>query len=65
VGIGLMNFVVSFSLALAVAVRARRVPAGTLGRLAKAIGARARKSPAEFVLPPAAGSPDAETGRAH
>ena len=63
--IGLMNFSVSFSLALAVAGRARRVPAGTLDRLARALLERARKSPAEFVLPPRAGSPEAETGQAH
>jgi site-specific recombinase len=63
--IGLMNFAVSFSLALAVAVRARRVPKGTLGRLARALLARVRRSPGEFVLPPRPGSPEAETGHAH
>jgi site-specific recombinase len=52
--IGLLNFAVSFSLALAVAVRARRVPRGTMSRLARALLVRFRHSPAEFILPPKA-----------
>lgn len=46
--IGIMNFGVSFALALFVAVRARNVKAETLMRIAEEVGRRFRKSPLEF-----------------
>jgi len=46
--IGIMNFGVSFALALFVAVRARNVPAEALFRIAEEVGRRFRKSPLEF-----------------
>lgn len=50
--IGVLNFGVSFVLALAVALRARDVPRGDRIRLLQAIFARFAKRPTEFVFPP-------------
>jgi site-specific recombinase len=50
--VGMLNFTVSFALALAVAIRASLVrPRKALG-LWQAIGLRLRESPREFFLPP-------------
>jgi len=47
--IGIMNFGVSFALALFVAVRAREVKGSTLLLIAQEVGRRFRKSPLEFL----------------
>lgn len=49
---GALNFGVSFTLALGVALRARDVPLGWLGGLGKALVARFFRRPLSFVLPP-------------
>ena len=51
--IGLLNFGVSFALALAVALRARDVGTGERLTLLKSLLARLRRAPGSFVLAPA------------
>ncbi|MFL5357622.1 site-specific recombinase [Archangium sp.] len=56
-GIGItlvINFGVSFSLALAVALRARDVPVSEVLRLVRLMGARLLREPLAFLLPPRA-----------
>ncbi len=50
--IGALNFAVSYSLAFAVAVRARDVRIGVVRRLLKAMRVRLRNKPGQFFLPP-------------
>ena len=50
-GIGLLNILVSFSLALFVAIRARNLRGPERHEFFKALAARLRKSPLSFVLP--------------
>ena len=50
--IGILNFGVSFALALMVALRAREVDRSWRIRLVGALLVRLRRSPLEFVLPP-------------
>ncbi|MFY1830640.1 site-specific recombinase [Myxococcus fulvus] len=50
--IGVMNFTVSFSLALGVAVRARDVPTAEALPFLRAVGARFLSAPRSFFLPP-------------
>ncbi|MDP2315730.1 MAG: gliding motility protein [Pseudomonadota bacterium] len=50
--VGLLNFSVSFALALAVAMRARNVPAVALLGLFRGVVARFFRSPASFLYPP-------------
>ena len=50
-GIGLLNIVVSFSLALFVAIRARNVRGPELSLFHRALLKRLLKSPFSFVLP--------------
>lgn len=52
--IGAINFTVSFSLALGVAVRARDVPVGEALPFLRAVGARFLADPRSFFLPPRA-----------
>jgi site-specific recombinase len=52
VGIGIMNFVVSFGLALYVALRARNVHFYQTRELLIAIGKKFVKSPLDFIRPP-------------
>lgn len=49
--IGLLNFGVSFALALAVAARARNVPQSAIFYLLKCVAKKFRKSPLEFFYP--------------
>ena len=55
--IGLLNFGVSFALALLVALRAREVAGTARRRLLRAVFAKFRAHPREFFLPPKAGTP--------
>ncbi|MDP2305365.1 MAG: gliding motility protein [Pseudomonadota bacterium] len=50
--IGMLNFTVSFTLALAVALRARNVPLVTLAVLLRAVTVRFLRRPMSFVYPP-------------
>ncbi|NTV11637.1 MAG: site-specific recombinase, partial [Zoogloea sp.] len=50
--IGLVNLMVSFSLALMVALRARRVSFAQGGALLRLIGQRLADDPREFLFPP-------------
>jgi site-specific recombinase len=50
--VGLLNFCVSFALALAVALRARDVPPGSTLLLLRAVAARFRREPRTFFVPP-------------
>jgi site-specific recombinase len=50
--VGMLNFSVSFALALAVALRARNVPLVTLVVLLRAVTGRLLRRPASFVYPP-------------
>lgn len=50
--IGFLNFTVSFSLALSVALRARNVPFRALGTLAWAVFRRFLRAPSTFLYPP-------------
>ncbi len=50
--IGFMNFIVSFSLALLVAVQSRRVAFGKAGLLFRALAVQFFKNPLAFVFPP-------------
>jgi site-specific recombinase len=52
--VGLLNFAVGYSLAFAVAVRARQVKLGPLRRLFRAVRIRFRNRPREFFFPPRA-----------
>lgn len=56
VGIGLLNFGVSFALALLVALRARDVDQSGLGRLFRAVARELRRRPLDFFLPPKDGT---------
>jgi len=47
-----MNFIVSFSLALLVAVQSRRVAFGKAGLLFRALAVQFFKNPLAFVFPP-------------
>ncbi|MDP2315829.1 MAG: gliding motility protein [Pseudomonadota bacterium] len=51
-GVGTLNFAVSFSLALAVALRARNIPFVALLALVRAVAARFARRPWSFVFPP-------------
>jgi site-specific recombinase len=53
--IGFLNFAVSYSLALAVAARARDVKLGVVRRLLRAMRIRLRHRPSEYFLPPTSG----------
>ncbi|NMO20345.1 site-specific recombinase [Pyxidicoccus fallax] len=55
---GMLNFAVSFSLALGVAVRARDVPTREALPFLRAVLARLVKDPRSFLLPPRDASPD-------
>ena len=50
-GIGLLNIIVSFSLALFVAIRARNLRGPERHEFFRALGSRVMKSPLSFVLP--------------
>jgi len=52
-GIATMNFVVSFALALAVALRARDVDAGLVGGLLRDVAREVLRHPTVFLIPPA------------
>jgi site-specific recombinase len=52
VGIGFMNFAVSFTLALTVAMRSRRVTFRQTGELLRLLGGYLRRNGTEFLFPP-------------
>jgi site-specific recombinase len=58
--VGFLNFAVGYSLALAVAARARQVETGSLRRLLRALRVRFRNRPAEFFFPPKAKTVEAD-----
>jgi site-specific recombinase len=60
--IGLLNFGVSFLLALAVALRARDVPPGSSVLLARAVATRFLRDPRTFFVPPRAPPPEVHGG---
>jgi len=57
--IGLTNLIVSFTLALSVAMKARKVTFAHWPTLLRSVGRRFRKKPGEFFLPPKSQSADA------
>jgi site-specific recombinase len=57
--IGLVNLAVSFSLALLVAMKARRVRFGETARLVGCLWQRFRRHPRQFFLPPSRAEEDA------
>ncbi|HEX4925213.1 MAG TPA: site-specific recombinase [Bdellovibrionales bacterium] len=63
--IGLLNFGVSFALALGVAARARNVNSTWIWTLLKIGWLRLRRSPREFFLPPPAGLDDKIESQSH
>lgn len=60
--IGLTNLMVSFTLALSVAIKARKVTYAHWGMLLQSLGRRFRQHPGEFFLPPKVDA--AESGKA-
>lgn len=56
--IGLANLMVSFTLALSVAMKARKVTFAHWPTLLKSVGRRFRQKPGEFLLPPKSQKPD-------
>ena len=56
--IGLANLMVSFTLALSVAMKARKVTFAHWPTLLKSVGRRFRQKPGEFLLPPKSKKPD-------
>lgn len=51
-GIGMMNLIVSFSLALFVALRSRQIQSVRRGKILKGLWLRFLKTPADFIRPP-------------
>ena len=56
--IGLVNFTVSFTLSLALAMRSRGIPYGELWPIGRAVWTHFRKAPLAYYLPPMEGSVD-------
>ncbi|MEY4749133.1 MAG: hypothetical protein RIQ60_1347 [Pseudomonadota bacterium] len=63
--IGALNLLVSFTLALRLALRARGVKLQDRGRLYAALRQRLRHAPASFIVPPRELAPAAASGAAH
>lgn len=57
--IGVANLLVSFTLALSVAMKARKVTFAHWPTLLRSVGKRFRKKPGEFLLPPKSQKDDA------